>query len=114
MLEIPTAIGYLRSDISRARQQWDEEQIRGLAKRFGYALAKTVVFGAHTDSPTQRVINVVRSIDAEAVIVPGLAHFDGEVPHALVAVADVITVDTEDTYARWIIPPDGAVEPFAR
>lgn len=114
VLEIPTAIGYLRSDVSRARQPWDEERIRSLAKRFGYALAKTVVFGPHTDDPVRRVLNVVRAVDAEAVFVPGLDHFAGVVPDGLVAVADVITVDTEETYARWIIPPDAPADMGAR
>lgn len=101
MLEIPTAIGYLRADVSRARQPWDEVQIRSLAGRLGYTLSRTVVFGRYTDDPVQRLINVVRHVDAEAVIVPGVAHFGGRVPEVLVRVADVIAVDTGDVHARW-------------
>jgi hypothetical protein len=96
----PPAIGYLRSDVSGQRQQWDETQIRRLAKRFGYDLAKIVVFGAHTDDPTQRLINVVQSTSAEAVFVPSIAHLGGEVPAKLVAVTEVNTVSPEETYAR--------------
>lgn len=114
MLEIPTAIGYLRADVSRARQPWDEIQNSSLAKRLGYTIAKTVVFGSHTDDPVRRLINVVRAAQAEAVFVPGLDHFDGQVPDALVAVADVITVDTGDIYARWIIPPDAPADMGSR
>ncbi|WP_067529434.1 hypothetical protein [Nocardia uniformis] len=106
MLEIPTAVGYLRADVSGARQPWDELQSRSLAKRLGYTVAKTIVFGPHTDDPVRRLINVVRAAQAEAVVVPGLDHFDGRVPDALVAVVDVIAVDTGDIYVRWIIPPD--------
>ncbi|MGQ4597359.1 hypothetical protein [Nocardia sp. R6R-6] len=97
----PTAIGYLRRDISGISQTWDEIQIRSLAKRLGYELAKTVVFRAETDSPLSRLLNVVRRVDVDAVIVPGVRHFGGEVPTGLVAVADVITVSPERTYARW-------------
>ncbi|MCU1648372.1 MAG: hypothetical protein JWN03_8647 [Nocardia sp.] len=114
MLEIPTAIGYLRSDISRSRPPWDEIQIRSLARRLGYALAKTIVFGAYTDDPTQRVIDVVRAIDADAVVIPGIDHFDGYLPPELIAVADVITVSPEQTFARWVIPPDAPADMSAR
>ncbi|WP_067693932.1 hypothetical protein [Nocardia jejuensis] len=102
MLEIPTAIGFLQSDISGVRQQWDEIQIRSLAKRLGYDLRKTVVFNATTDRPVQRLRVLVDRLGVDAVIVPSAAHFDGaEVPTDLVAVADVVTVDPQDTFARW-------------
>lgn len=39
---------------------------------------------------------------AEAVFVPSANHFDGgEVPGEIVQVADVVTVDTEETFARY-------------
>ncbi|QLY31256.1 hypothetical protein [Nocardia huaxiensis] len=96
-----TAIGYLRSDISGARKQWDEHQNRGRAARLGYTLAKTVVFSQRTDDPIQRLINVIRNTGAEAIVVPSADHFGGDIPEALVRVADVITVQPERTYARW-------------
>ncbi|WP_280293130.1 hypothetical protein [Nocardia abscessus] len=70
------------------------------AKRLGYELAKTVVFGLETDSPLSRLMNVVRRVDVDAVIVSGVRHFGGEVPPELVKVVDVITVDSTKTYAR--------------
>ncbi|MEV6102444.1 hypothetical protein [Nocardia sp. NPDC051981] len=40
-------------------------------------------------------------LDAEAVFVPSLAHFDGEeLPGSLVRQLDVITVHPEETYSR--------------
>lgn len=114
MFETPTAIGYLRSDVSGTRQPWDEMRNRSLAKRLGYTVAKTVVFSEHVEDPVQRLINVVRRMRAEAVVVPNLEHFGGTVPDELVRVVDVITVDPHDTYARWIIPPDQAVEMRSR
>ncbi|NNH75021.1 hypothetical protein HLB23_35105 [Nocardia uniformis] len=83
----PTAIGYLRRDVSGIRQEWDETHIRSLARRFGYDLAKIVAFGPDTDAPITRLINVARTVDA--VIVPSVEHFDGgAVPGPLVKVAD--------------------------
>ncbi|GAB0107692.1 hypothetical protein JMUB6875_66890 [Nocardia sp. JMUB6875] len=114
MLGSPTAIAYLRSDISGARQSWDETNNRSTAKRLGYDLAKTVVFTQHTDDPIQRLINVARRLGADAVVVPSLAHFGGQIPAQLVAVADVITVEPHQTYARWVIPPDAPAEMRSR
>lgn len=101
----PTAIGYLRRDVSGISQAWDEIQIRSIAKRFGYELAKTVVFGPDTDEPVDRLLNVVRNVCADAVIVPSAAHFGGVVPDRLVRVCDVITMSPENTYARAIALP---------
>lgn len=96
------AIGYLRQDTSGIRQQWDETQMRSLAKRLGYNLRKTVVFGERTDDPVHRLITVVRNLGVDAVIVPSPDHFEGgAVPGALVAVVDVITVEPEQTFTRW-------------
>ncbi|QUN16347.1 hypothetical protein [Nocardia seriolae] len=114
VLEMPTAIVYLRSDVSGARQQWDEMQARSLGKRLGYTVAKTVVFGEHVEQPIQRLANVVRRMQADAVVVPSLEHLGGTVPDGLLRVVDVITVEPHDTYARWIIPPDAAAEMRAR
>ncbi|WP_228002680.1 hypothetical protein [Nocardia australiensis] len=96
----PTALGYLRKDISGVSLEWDEIQIRSIAKRLGYELPKTVVFSAVTDHPADRLMNVVRHTDADAVITPSLAHFGAAVPDALVRMCDLITVDPESTFAR--------------
>ncbi|QIS17149.1 hypothetical protein [Nocardia terpenica] len=86
------AIGYLRRDIAGPRQQWDEIQIRSLAKRLGYDLRKTITFGAHTDNPALQLRAIVSYLGVAAVIVPSLAHFDGgEIPVPL-RDATVITV----------------------
>jgi hypothetical protein len=98
----PVAIGYLRRDVSGTRQPWDEEQIRSLARRFGYDLSRIVAFSNHTDEPHQRLCNVVGRIGATAVFVPSLDHFltPEEVPAALLTLADIVTVDTRFTYTR--------------
>ncbi|WP_297613996.1 hypothetical protein [Nocardia sp.] len=45
-------------------------------------------------------------MDAEAVIVPGIEHLGGQASNELLAVADTIIVDTQETFSRWIVPPD--------
>ncbi|WP_230329799.1 hypothetical protein [Nocardia aurantiaca] len=72
-----------------------------MAHRLGYDLRRTVVFGPRTDRPVQRLRVLVSRLDLEAVIVPSVDHFEGGcVPADLVAVADIITVYPENTYAR--------------
>ncbi|MCU1639905.1 MAG: hypothetical protein JWN03_180 [Nocardia sp.] len=106
-MTLPSAIGYLRSDVSGARQVWDENQIRSLAKKFGYDLRKTIVFNATTDRPAHRLRVVVSRLGVDAVFVPSLAHFDGnEVPVEVVAVAAVITVSPQNTHTRRAAPAD--------
>ncbi|WP_028479747.1 hypothetical protein [Nocardia sp. CNY236] len=101
----PTALGYLRRDISGISQDWHEIQIRSLAKRLGYDLAKTIVFGPRTDAPVIRLMNAVWAVEAAAVVVPSLWHFDSHVPYELVELADVITVTPQRTYQRKLPNP---------
>lgn len=107
----PAAIEYLRRDVSGVSQPWHETQIRSLAKRLGYDLAKVVVFGPDVDGVVDRLLSVVRNVGAEAVVVRGAEHFDGKVPEGVVRVCDVITVSPQYTYARSYALPfleDGA------
>ncbi|WP_280428669.1 hypothetical protein [Nocardia brasiliensis] len=97
----PNAIGFLRSDVSGVRQIWDETQIRSVAKRLGYDLCKILVFGADSERQMARLKATISQLDAESVIVPALAHFQGgQVPATLVRAVDVITVDPLKTFAR--------------
>lgn len=99
MRATPTAIGYLRKDISGVSQDWDEIQIRSRAKRLGYDLAKTVTFDARTVDPEGRLVNVVQALDVDAVIAPSLEHFGGQVPKRLVQQCELNTVSPGETYA---------------
>ncbi|MFD6160833.1 hypothetical protein ACFWF7_15015 [Nocardia sp. NPDC060256] len=101
----PTAIGYLRRDVSGISQVWDETQIRSVAKRLGYELAKIVAFGAHTDEPVSQLLNTIARVRADAVVIPTLAHLADELD-MVVQVCDVITVNPENTYARWVLPTE--------
>lgn len=111
----PGALGYLRDDVSGSRRRWDERRIRALAERLGYDLRRIAVFGPHTDRPVYRLRVLVANLGVDAVIVPSLEHFEGgEVPGELVRRADVITVSPEETFARWLIPPDAAADMGSR
>ncbi|MEU7138587.1 hypothetical protein ABZ942_03965 [Nocardia sp. NPDC046473] len=101
----PTAIGYLRRDVSGVSQVWDETQIRSVAKRLGYELAKIVVFGAYTHQPVAQLLTTIERVRADAVVMPTLAHLADELD-LVVQACDVITVNPENTYARWVLPTD--------
>ncbi|KZM69393.1 hypothetical protein [Nocardia terpenica] len=102
MLLRPTAVGYLRTDVSRLAQLWDQSQIRKLASKLGYDFADMVVFDPKFGRPPlARLKAQVTRLGAEAVIVPSPEHFAaGEIPNDLVLRVDVVTVSPEKTYAR--------------
>ncbi|WP_181699349.1 hypothetical protein [Nocardia sp. GTS18] len=96
----PIAIGFLRSDISGTAQNWDEIRIRSLAKRYGYDLAKTIVFGVRAQNPVGQLVDIVRRTSAEAIFAPTHRHLDDEFFDRLVRACDVVTVEDGTTYAR--------------
>lgn len=103
------AIGYVRRDVSRARQPWDETQIRSVAKRLGYNLRKTIVFSSDVRE-VEHLLRLTNRLGVDAIVVPSTRHFSGgQVPAELVQAVDVITADPEYTYARWStgeLPPE--------
>ncbi|MEC3957894.1 hypothetical protein VMT65_33000 [Nocardia sp. CDC153] len=109
----PTALGYVRTDVSGIGQLWDESQIRKLATRLGYDFSGMIVYDPATERPPlARLKARATRLDAEAVIVPSPAHFErGEIPGTLVQQLDVITVSPEQTYARRSMPPIRDVPP---
>lgn len=103
----PICLGYLRTDVSGISQLWDETCIRRLAARLGYDFTQLVVYDPNSGRPPlARLKTQATRLEAEAVIVPGLTHFDkGEIPASLVGQLDVITCAPEQTYARRAVPP---------
>ncbi|AFU03082.1 hypothetical protein [Nocardia brasiliensis] len=99
----PTALGYLRRDVSGAQRAWDTTQIRNLAKRLGYHLLTTVEYDAATEDPVGQLISMVQAHGLEALITPTLDHLEGNA-EPLVNSCDIITARPEHTYARWAIP----------
>ncbi|MEV6770271.1 hypothetical protein AB0N05_16775 [Nocardia sp. NPDC051030] len=102
-----TALGYLRTDVSGISQQWDESEIRRLATRYGYDFADMVIYDPNSGRPPlARLKAQATRLDAEAVFVPSLEHFEeGEAPGSLVKKLDVVTIHPEETYARRAMPP---------
>lgn len=98
----PTALGYLRTDVSGICQLWDEACIRRLATRFGYDFAGVVVYDpASGRPPLARLKAQATRLAAEAVVVPGAAHFqDARIPVTLLDRLEVITCFPEETYSR--------------
>ncbi|MFJ4655282.1 hypothetical protein ACIP5Y_28730 [Nocardia sp. NPDC088792] len=98
----PTALGYLRTDVSGVAQLWDESQIRKTASRLGYDFSGMVIYDPLSGRPPLAKLKAQATrLDAEAVIVPGPEHFEnGQVPGSLVLQLDVIAVHPEETYAR--------------
>ncbi|WP_442942815.1 hypothetical protein [Nocardia sp. NBC_01503] len=97
-------------------QLWDQSQIRKLATRLGYDFADMVIYDPRFGRPPLARLKAQASrLDAEAVIVPSLEHFEGaEVPGTLVVQLDVITVTPEETYARRMMPPVRDLPPVRR
>ncbi|WP_330252109.1 hypothetical protein OG874_39380 [Nocardia sp. NBC_00565] len=104
MRPTPTAIGFIHRDISGSSQAWDTAQIRKLAKRLGYDIAEIVLLDSTATHIVAALREVIRDTEAEAVIMPNLAHLDNQ-PAALVRVCDVITVNPVETYDRHSLPP---------
>ncbi|MBL1073080.1 hypothetical protein JK358_01595 [Nocardia sp. 2] len=90
----PTCLGYLRTDVSGIGQLWDESEIRRLAGRLGYDFSGMVVYDPGSGRPPlARLRAQITRLDAEAVIVPGLGHFEGgRVPEGLGRRVEVIPV----------------------
>ncbi|WP_280358189.1 hypothetical protein [Nocardia otitidiscaviarum] len=103
----PTAIGYLRTDVSGAARFQDEALIRKLATRLGYDFADMIVYDPKFGRPPlARLKAQAGRVGARAVIAPGLEHFEGgQVPASLTERLDVITVWPEATYERRPVPP---------
>ncbi|MFI1918603.1 hypothetical protein [Nocardia sp. NPDC020380] len=104
----PTALGYLRTDVSGTSQLWDESRMRALAARLGYDFSGIIVHDPSSGRPPlARLKSHATRLDAEAVIVPGPQHFeDGQIPNSLLQQLDVLTVSPENTYSREAQPPE--------
>ncbi|QVI20061.1 hypothetical protein KHQ06_27915 [Nocardia tengchongensis] len=101
MNPMPSAVGFLRSDVSGLSHVRDELRIRDAAKRTGYDLRKIVVFNDRTEDRQHRLRVVVDRLRVDAVIVPSIKHFDDHaIPVELLTMAAVITVSPGSTTPR--------------
>ncbi|WP_306363918.1 hypothetical protein [Nocardia sp. CC227C] len=103
----PTAVGYLRTDISGAARLQDEALIRKLAARLGYDFADMIVYDPKFGRPPlARLKAQVGRLGARAVIAPGLEHFEGgQIPGSLTELVDVVTVSPEATFEHRAVLP---------
>ncbi|MFE3697587.1 hypothetical protein ACFXO7_06895 [Nocardia tengchongensis] len=98
---LPSAVGFLRSDISGVHQPQDERRIRSAAKRTGYDLRKTLVFNERTEDRLHRLRVAIDRLGVDAVIVPSPAHFDDDtIPAELLEVAVVVTASPMNATPR--------------
>ncbi|MBF6328421.1 hypothetical protein [Nocardia transvalensis] len=72
------AIGFVDKELSGTDQGNDERQIREYARNNGFDLARTLAAGSsRTKDHIVDLLNLVRKLGADAVLVPRLQHFDG-------------------------------------
>lgn len=96
----PRAIGYLRTDISRAHQPRHTDAIRLLARRQGHTLIYIVrLRHGSVPDPVGYLLDIVRATATTTLIVPDLAHVDNR-PGPVCDVCDLITVCPEQLWMK--------------
>lgn len=96
----PRAIGYLRTDISRAHQPRHTDAIRLLARRQGHTLIYIVRLRRDSvPDPVGHLLDIVRATATTTLIVPDLAHVDNR-PGPVCDVCDLITVCPEQLWMK--------------
>lgn len=98
----PTALGYLRTDVSGIVQLWDESRIRQTASHLGFDLAAIIVYDPLSGRPPlARLKAQATRLDAEAVIVPDLTHLENSgIPASISGRLELIAVSPEQSYPR--------------
>ncbi|MGW4126221.1 hypothetical protein [Nocardia sp. NPDC004711] len=90
----PTALGWIDPDVSTA-PEWDQAQLRRLARRLGYVLAWT------SDRTPVPFVDQVRTADVDAVLVPSTLHLDVLTLDQLLRLVDVESACPRETFARY-------------
>ncbi|MFJ9367079.1 hypothetical protein ACIRRA_22020 [Nocardia sp. NPDC101769] len=98
------AIGYLRRDVSGVNWQRDEARIHAAADERRWTVILVVLADPiRQGAAINRLMNLAYAEGVDAVIVPGLAHFEHGDISALVKIADVVCADTGN---RYTVPMD--------
>lgn len=92
----PRALGWVDDDVSTA-PQWDRAQVQRLADRLGYRLVWP------DEISVLPVSAQVRSIGADAVLMPAPHHIDPMELSRVMDIADVETVNPRLSFAHWSI-----------
>ncbi|GAA5044568.1 hypothetical protein [Nocardia callitridis] len=102
------AIGYLRTDLSGERRQWDAKWLSALATRYGYHMALILTHTSSTPNRTAHLFDLIRRMNAVAVFIPTLEHLPAAVVRALLAEIDgVTTLYPERTFDAYEVPYRG-------
>ncbi|MFJ4650951.1 hypothetical protein ACIP5Y_06710 [Nocardia sp. NPDC088792] len=91
----PTALEYINDSVSEA-PQWDSAICRRLARRLGYRLIRPV------DDSALSLVDYVREVDVDAVIVPNIGHVDALTLDRLMHTVDVEAAAPRETFARYL------------
>lgn len=89
----PTALGWVDTNVSTAHK-WDCAQIVRLARHLGYALV-------WPEASLLPLVDLVRTADVDALIVPSPAHLHPIELNAVMGVAAVEIVLPRISFARW-------------
>jgi hypothetical protein len=92
----PTALGYVDPDISVALQ-WDCVQVGRLARQLGYLLIWL------PEDSLLPLVDVVRQLDVDTVIVPSPAHLNVLTLNSLMYAVDVESVVPRLSFTCWIV-----------
>lgn len=106
----PTAISYVRQEISGVNTLNDQAAARELATRWGFELIQDLVVGSETLAPTLRLVRYVLDNDADALIVPDKRHI-WPVRRAVTELCDLIMVEPQRTWKRGHRWPPVAFDP---
>ncbi|GAA5045448.1 hypothetical protein [Nocardia callitridis] len=103
------ALGYLRTDLSGAEEQWHSKRLRVLATRWGYEMPLIVTHSDRTLRRTANLLDIVRRMNAVALFVPTVEHLPETAVRALLAELDgVTTLYPEQTYDGYpALPIEG-------
>lgn len=89
----PTALGWVNTSVGAA-YKWDCAQIVRLARYLGYLLI-------WPEASLVPLVDLVRTADVDALIVPSPAHLHPIELNAVMGVASVETVLPRMSFARW-------------
>jgi hypothetical protein len=91
----PTAIGYVRRDISGTLLPKHEIVIGLTARIRNVIVGRFVVLGPEVDRPALRLLNIAQAFSSSIILVPTLAHLAGDVVKVN-ALCEVIECENAD------------------
>lgn len=99
-------VGYIAREVSGSHRGRDEAAIHRTAARLGYEVAAIVYDFSRRTTPHMQLMSILWSEDAAAVITPSAQHLNSGEVDDIVAVAEVIYLDTAQ---RHRLDPTGII-----